>query len=255
MTDQSPLPAFHFTTGFLSSLVLAFICVFAPTLSAATPDHVILLHGLARTSASMAPLENTLRDAGYIVHNVDYPSRTAPVDKLAEKVIGDALVTARKAGAVRIHFVTHSLGGILVRSYLTNHRVPELGRVVMLGPPNQGSEVVDRIGSWWLFQKINGPAGGELGTGATSAPNKLGPVTYPVGVIAGSRSINGINSLMIPGIDDGKVSIERTQVAGMADHIVVAASHPYLMKNPAAIRQVLQFLANGAFAHEVGNDQ
>ncbi len=251
MTDLPPPPASRLTTLLLSSLVLTAVCIWAPAAPAATPDHAILLHGLARTNASMGTLENTLRDAGYVVHNVDYPSRTATVDVLADKIVGHALAVARKAGAVRIHFVTHSLGGILVRSYLAKHRVPELGRVVMLGPPNQGSEVVDRIGSWWLFRKINGPAGGELGTGATAAPNQLGPVNFPVGVIAGSRSINGINSLMIPGSDDGKVSIEHTKVAGMADHIVVPANHPYLMKNPAAIRQVLQFLANGAFAHEV----
>lgn len=231
-------------------LALGFSLVATPALQA-TPDHVILLHGMARTSASMEALEQSLRDAGYIVHNIDYASRTAPVGELAEKVIGDALAAARKDGATRIHFVTHSLGGILVRAYLAKHRVPELGRVVMLGPPNQGSEVVDRIGSWWLFRTINGPAGGELGTGPASAPNALGPVDFTLGVIAGNRSINWINSLMIPGTDDGKVSIERTKVAGMTDHIVVAASHPFLMKHPETIRQVLHFLANGSFAHDI----
>lgn len=252
-------PAIHLTMFALPAipsssvplLLLAFLGAFIPRARAATPEHVILLHGLARTNASMVSMANTLRDAGYVVQNVDYPSRTAPTDELAEKAIGPALASARAAGAIRVHFVTHSLGGILVRAYLAKHPVPELGRVVMLGPPNQGSEVVDRIGSWWIFRAINGPAGNELGTDPKSVPNQLGPVNYPVGVIAGSRSINWINSAMIPGTDDGKVSIEHTKVAGMTDHIVVAASHPFLMKNPAAIRQVLQFLANGRFAHEV----
>lgn len=217
--------------------------------SAAAPDHVILLHGLARTKASMVPLENSLRQAGYVVHNLDYPSRTASIDPLAENAIGPALAAVRDAGATRIHFVTHSMGGILVRAYLAKHTVPELGRVVMLGPPNQGSEVVDRIGGWRLFGAINGPAGRELGTAPTATPSRLGPVSYPVGVIAGRRSINWINSLMIPGPDDGKVSVERTKVAGMADHLVIAASHPFLMKKPDVLRQVLHFLANGRFAH------
>lgn len=230
-------------------LLTAGLLGLVPSLPGAAPDHVILLHGLARTDSSMETLARSLRDAGYVVHNVDYPSRSAGIEPLAERFIAPALTAARQAGATRIHFVTHSMGGILVRAYLARHTVPELGRVVMLGPPNQGSEVVDRIGSWWIFGAINGPAGRELGTGPGSAPNRLGPVTYPVGVIAGRRSINGINSLMIPGPDDGKVSVEHTKVAGMADHIVVAATHPYLMKNPEAIRQVLQFLANGRFAH------
>ena len=122
----------------------------------------------------------------------------------------------------------------------------------MFGPPNQGSEVVDRISPWRLFGAINGPAGRELGTDAGSTPNRFGPVNFPVGVIAGRRSINGINSLMIPGPDDGKGSVERTKVAGMADHIVIPATHPFLMKDPEAIRQVQFFLTNGRFAHELG---
>jgi triacylglycerol lipase len=251
MTNPSAILLRHLTR-FVSHLTAVLSLVSTAALHAALPDHVILLHGLARSSSSMTTLENTLRDAGYAVHNIDYPSRTSRVGDLAEKVIGNAITSVRKEGGTRIHFVTHSMGGILVRSYLAKHQVPELGRVIMLGPPNQGSEVVDRLGSWWIFRAINGPGGKELGTGAESAPNRLGPVTYPVGVIAGSRSINGINSAMIRGTDDGKVSVERTKVAGMADHIVIPTSHPFLMKNPAAIRQVLHFLANGAFAHEVG---
>lgn len=243
------MPQFHSSARFFLGLVA--LGALAPVGRAAAPEHVILLHGLSRTEDSMQPLAEALRDSGYVVHNVGYPSRTATIGELAEQAIGPALAEARQAGAKRIHFVTHSMGGILVRAWLAQHTMPELGRVVMLGPPNQGSEVVDRIGSWRLFGAINGPAGRELGTGADSVPNRLGPVTYPVGVIAGNRTINGLNSLMIPGPDDGKVSVERTKVAGMADHIVVAATHPFLMKNPEAIRQVRHFLANGAFAHGV----
>jgi len=118
---------------------------------------------------------------------------------------------------------------------------------VMLGPPNQGSEVVDRLGDLALFKKMHGPAGQQLGTAGDSIPNRLGPVDFEVGIIAGDRSINGINSLMIAGPDDGKVSVERTKVAGMADHIVVHATHPFLMRNQRAIRKTNQFLDSGRF--------
>jgi pimeloyl-ACP methyl ester carboxylesterase len=211
---------------------------------------VILLHGLCRTSRSMLPMQRALTQAGYQVFNVNYPSRTASIEKLGDDAIGSAVNDANAQGATTIHFVTHSLGGILVRSYLARHTVANLGRVVMLGPPNQGSEVVDKLGSFRLFRKINGPAGNELGTRKDSTPNRLGPANFCAGVIAGDRSINWINSLLIPGGDDGKVSVERTKLAGMAGHIVIHAAHPFLARNRTAIRQTIYFLRNGHFDHQ-----
>jgi triacylglycerol lipase len=215
-------------------------------------EEVILLHGLCRTSRSMRPMERALTQAGYRVLNVDYPSRTAPIQKLADDAIGKALNRCQEDGATKIDFVTHSLGGILVRSYIARHVIPSLGRVVMLAPPNQGSEIVDRLGSFWLFKKFNGPAGNELGTDKNSVPNQLGPANFPLGIIAGDRSINWINSLMIPGPDDGKVSVQRTKLAGMADFLVLPATHPFIMRNREAIRQTIEFLRTGRFDHSPG---
>jgi hypothetical protein len=123
----------------------------------------------------------------------------------------------------------------------------------MLGPPNQGSEVVDRLRSWWLFRRINGPAGSQLGTGVDSVPNSLGPVKFVLGVIAGDRSINWINSLLIAGPDDGKVSIKRTRVDGMKEHIVVHVSLPFLMKDKSAIAATLRFVNSGSFGAKTPN--
>jgi pimeloyl-ACP methyl ester carboxylesterase len=225
-------------------LYMAFMTL-AHTASGA--DGVILLHGLARSAGSMAELESRLADAGYVVVNVDYPSRTAGIKQLSEEVISAALADPRLKSCDKIHFVTHSLGGILLRVHAAKNRIPKLSRVVMLGPPNQGSEVVDRIGPWKLFKRINGPAGGELGTGPDSLPNLLGPVNFELGVIAGDRSINWINSAMIKGPDDGKVSVERTKVAGMKAHVVFHVTHPMMMRNRAVIDATLRFMATGAF--------
>ncbi len=235
------LRQFLLTTGLLA---------FA-TSAASASEHVILLHGLCRSSSSMARMQAALTAAGYVVHNIDYPSRTAAIAQLADAAIAPALAACHTQGAQKIHFVTHSLGGILVRSYFSRH-TPDtaLGRVVMLGPPNQGSEVVDRLKNWSLFQEINGPAGQELGTAATSTPNRLGPPNFSVGIIAGNQSINWINSGMIAGPDDGKVSVERTKLTGMTDHLILPATHPFLMKNPRAIAQVITFLRTGAFDRE-----
>lgn len=232
--------------GFPLSIMRCLLYMAFMTLAHAS-DGVILLHGLARSAGSMTKLESRLADSGYVVVNVDYPSRTAGIAQLSEEVISAALADERLRHCTRIHFVAHSLGGILLRAYVAKSRIPKLGRVVMLGPPNQGSEVVDRIGPWKLFKRINGPAGGELGTGPDSLPNRLGPVDFELGVIAGDRSINWINSAMIKGPDDGKVSVERTKVAGMKAHVVFHVTHPMMMKNRAVIDATLRFLATGSF--------
>ena len=211
-------------------------------------ENVILLHGLCRTSRSMTKLQHALAQAGYTVWNVDYPSRTAPIEVLADNAVGKAIAVCRANGATKIDFVTHSMGGILVRSYLARHAMPELGRVVMLAPPNEGSEVAEKLKGLSLYKWINGPAGEELGTDKNSLPNQIGPARFPVGVIAGDRSINWINSLFfLPGRNDGKVSVTRAKLPGMSDFRVIHATHSFIMFNDEAIRLTLQFLQAGKF--------
>lgn len=210
------------------------------------PDqHVILLHGLARSRRSMHRLESSLLRSGFSVTNQNYASTTYPIEQLASDAISMAL--ASSPSNARIHFVTHSMGGILVRQYLKTHTISNIGRVVMLGPPNQGSEVVDVLGRVPGFALINGPAGLQLGTDDSSMPVRLGAVDFECGVIAGTRTINLILSTMISGQNDGKVSVENTKVAGMKDHRVLPVAHPFMMNNPEVIHQVIEFLNHGRF--------
>ncbi len=208
-------------------------------------ESVILLHGLARTNRSMTKMASALKDDGFHTINHDYPSTKYPIEELAEKEIEQALNKCPKGD--RIHFVTHSLGGILVRQYLRFHTIENLGRVVMLGPPNKGSQVVDTLKNVPGFELMNGPSGMQLGTEAQSVPNTLGPANFEVGIIAGTRSINLILSTFLPGQDDGKVTIEGTKLEGMADHITLPASHPLMMRNKTVIRQTIHFLRHGRF--------
>ena len=235
----------------LFSLVLALL-LFAPPPSFAGEkdtgnDCVVLLHGLARTAASMSKMADALQGKGYRVVNIDYPSREKPVEELAAAAVQEGVDRCRETRPVHIHFVTHSLGGILVRVYLRDRKIEGLGRVVMLAPPNQGSRVVDEFSQVPGFDLLNGPAGSQLGTGEQSVPRRMGPADFEVGIIAGDRSVNPILSTAFSEPNDGKVAVADTRLEGMKDFLVVHHSHPFIMRSGEVIRQVLFFLQHGRF--------
>ena len=196
----------------------------------------------------MATMTEAINEAGFTAINVDYPSREYPIEALAPMAIGRGLVLCESAGAIeKIHFVTHSLGGILVRNYLSNHEIPRLGRVVMLGPPNQGSAAVDELGDVPGVDWINGPAGRQLGKGEESVPLQLGPAEFELGVIAGNRTIDPIVSAVLDDPDDGRVSVEDTKLEGMDDFIIVEHSHAFMMRLELPIELTIRFLKTGSF--------
>lgn len=207
---------------------------------------VVLLHGLARSPASMKPMATALEAAGFRICNLAYPSRKFTIAVLTTRFLAPAITEC--AHGAPVNFVTHSLGGILVRQLRVSSPEITIARVVMLSPPNHGSEIVDKLGAWWLYRWINGPAGGELGTDSGAVPPLQGAPDFDLGVLTGRRSINWILSTLIPGPDDGKVSVNSAKLHGMRDFRVLSSSHPFIMRNPRAIAESIHFLRHGVFS-------
>ena len=209
-------------------------------------ETVIVVHGLGRTSASMTILVSRLKNAGFRVVSFGYPSTSEPMEALVDR-LHTAVDVCCAEEAETVHFVTHSMGGVLVRSYLDRRPGPHLGRVVMLSPPNQGSEIIDAFADSPLLQRIVGPAGSQLGTDSTGFVSQLGPVRFDLGIVTGDRSMNPLGSWLIPGPDDGKVGVEQARVEGATDFMVVSATHTFIMNRGTVAEEVVHFLRNGRF--------
>ncbi|MEW8052067.1 MAG: alpha/beta hydrolase [Candidatus Thiodiazotropha endolucinida] len=220
----------------------------APSSSLAVQSEcVILLHGMGRTSYSLNAIEEALVSRHYHVWNESYPSLTQSVEELSTPAIQAGLAYCQGKQAQNIHFVTHSLGGIIVRYYLQDRQIDNLGRIVMLAPPNRGSEVADQMKDGFFYQTIMGPAGQVLGTDEKSLPNSLKPIAGEIGIIAGIKEGESWFLPEIPGDDDGKVAVERTKLPEMKDFLLVNVGHTFIMDDDEVIRQVLYFLQHGVF--------
>ncbi len=231
--------------------LLAIIFLFFPCSAfAETGDRVVLLHGIGRTKITMFPLGAYLSLKDYDVINIDYQSREKPIEELIDDI--DKEINLHKTAAEkRIHFVGYSLGGLVIRAYLHKHRPKNIGRVVLIGVPNNGSEVADFLKDYDFYKKSFGPAGQQLTTDQSEIKDLLGKIDYDVGVIAGQMSIDPISSLfLIPDKDDGKVSVESTRLDGMKDHIILNTTHTFMVNNPVVMQQVDYFIEHGKFERD-----
>ncbi len=212
-------------------------------------ETVVTLHGLGRTSKMMCQIVPILKQQKYEVENIDYPSKRYPIEQLVESYLKPILDKHRDAE--KIHFVTHSMGGILVRYYLNHFQLENLGYIVMLGPPNQGSELAQFLQTNWLtkhfFKWYFGPAGQQLGIDENSIPLQLDKVDASIGIITGDRNYNPLFRLIMPSPSDGKVSVERAKLDEMQDFRVVSCGHTFITHDKHVISQILHFLRLGTF--------
>ena len=216
---------------------------------------VIILHGMGRTAGSMEKIAERVNAQGYTVWNESYSSLQEPIAILSQRTISTAVNFCRgqKPAPFKIHFVTHSLGGILLRQYLQTQTIEELDKIVMLSPPNHGSEIVDVYGNNWIFRGVMGPAFLQLGT--QGLVTQLKPIPGIIGVITGDKSSDPWFSDTIPGLDDGKVSVASAKLAEMSDFMVLPVGHTFIMNDETVVAQILHFLSEGQFDHEEKSDQ
>jgi pimeloyl-ACP methyl ester carboxylesterase len=214
--------------------------------SEAASSGVVLLHGLARTPRSLRRMERALQSGGFATLNLAYASRKRPLEELTDEVHAEIALFANSVGA--LHFVTHSMGGLLARLYLAKYRPARLARVVMLGTPNGGSEVADVLKDFPPYRAFYGPAGQQVGTKSRDLLDRLPPPDYAVGIVAGNRTIDLISSFFIvPRPNDGRVSVANTRLDGMTDHIVLRTSHSGMLMHRGVVDQTVAFLRDGKF--------
>lgn len=223
-------------------------CLLAPALARATePDCVVLLHGLGLNAFAMQRLESALRADGYRTVNLSYPSRRMSFEQIADDYLPARLREHDVARAPRLHLVTHSMGSLVARRFLRRHRPANLGRVVMLGPPNHGSAAADRSSRNPLLRWFFGANLPRLGTGADAIAPTLGPADFELGIVAGNASINPLFDRALGGPHDGVVTVESARLEGMREFLVVPHSHTLMLWRAAVIDQVRAFLRDGAF--------
>jgi triacylglycerol lipase len=211
-------------------------------------DCVILVHGLSRTHFSMLGLELALKHQGYYVVNQDYPSTKKTIQTLADQYIPTMINECLKHDTQHIHFVTHSIGGVILQYWLKDHPAPQLSRIVMLGPPNHGSPWVNLLHNNIVFKFITGPSGQELTTNTLTADLAMSP-NYQIGVIAGDFSFNPLAPVIFHEANDGKVAISSTKTKNMSDFIVLPVSHTFMMNSKSTHKQIFAFLNSGKFLH------
>ena len=219
-----------------------------PAATSSVVHTVVLIHGLGRSRLCMSLVGLWLKFCGYRVMSIGYPSRCVSIAEAVQQHLNPALEQLGIAPGSQVHFVTHSLGGIVFRAWAAQ-RDPAfpLGRAVLLAPPNQGSQIIDELRRqawvrWWL-----GPVSAELGTDAASTPNSLGPLPPETGIIMGNKDTLPVFRSLLGPESDGNVSIASAHAEGEADFILLPANHATIIFQPAVFRAVHRFLQTGSF--------
>ncbi len=211
-------------------------------------DCVVLVHGLWRNGFAMRSIEKMLGEQGFYTVSIDYPSTSMPIPEISEQYLGaQGVDLCRANNSPRIHLVTHSMGGIVARHYLQTHHLPEGSRVVMLSPPNQGSEFSEKFAGQWWFDALVGPAGSSLTRTESGIIDQLEPISEPVGIVAAYRDWSAWPDSWLPAPNDGTVSVASMVLEEMDDFVLVNSGHSMMRYNDSVHQHIVNFLNEGRF--------
>ena len=232
------------------TLFLIFIflmgCAHNPPIHYGGEESVIVIHGFARRASSMNTLAYAIHQAGYEVRNVGYNSINQNLNDIKEEVFEKFNQYISLNPGKKIHFVGHSLGGLLIRAYLEENKLNNLGVVILMGTPNKGTQLVNQYEDKWYFSWL-GPVISELGVDSSQFLEALQDPYYTVGVIAGSKPYSRRSSDYLEGAHDGLVTVESAKLEGMHDFIELEVNHSIMKRDPRVIEQVIYFLKNSQF--------
>lgn len=203
---------------------------------------VILIHGLLQSSKCMADMAVHFERAGYTTVEFDYPSTQVSIPEAARYL--DKVIQSLD-GIDEINFVTHSMGGLVVRAYSMDFQDARIKRMVMLGTPNQGAELADIVHQYWFLRTAAGPGARQLGTRGDGLIPKLPLPKCEFAVIAGCRGTPVGWNPLIRGDDDGTVTVESTKLPGAADFVTVCAFHSRLLWEEESISHTVNFIKEG----------
>lgn len=212
---------------------------------------VILIHGIGRSSHSFDRMKTELKKAGFTVVPFEYPSTRISIEQSAE-YLKSVILSLPEAS--EISFVVHSMGGLVVRALLSSFNDARFRSMVMLGTPNRGAELADMLAKTTIFHLIYGPAGQQLVTADSGTIRSLPKPPFPFGVIAGGKGDDAGFNRLLPGDDDGTVTVQSVRLPGAADFLRVPRIHSFLMSDETVMQATLNFLQHGQF-DPAGNPQ
>lgn len=209
---------------------------------------IVLIHGIMRDSKGFSRFQKEFQNQGYTVVPFEYPSTRIKIEKSAKFL---QYMLQSLEGIDEVNFIVHSMGGLLVRAWSANHTDPRIKRMVMLGTPNTGADLANLFRRGPIFRLFLGPAGQQLVSDPESTISNLPKPPMEFAVIAGGRSDKKGYNILIPGDDDGIVSVESTRLPGAADFDIVPCIHTFLVSHPGIYERCLRFLKTGCL-HEDG---